>query len=165
MDLLTALLDRFRAGEEPDYGLMCEVLEYMIDYSDQVHHPSEELIFERLFAVSGENPDLLRRVMRQHEQLSQLNRRFRESLEGIMHEEVLPRDEVELQGREMLSLLREHIELENTRAFPFAAAQLTAEDWADIETRVPQAQDPVFGQADPQRFRALYARLKDQLGE
>jgi len=26
-------------------------------------------------------------------------------------------------------------------------------------------QDPVFGHADPERFRALYAQLKGELGE
>jgi hemerythrin-like domain-containing protein len=163
MSLMEGLLDRFHAGEQLDYELMCEMLEYMIDYEDQVHHPSEDLIFERLLEAPDQGHDVLRRLMLQHDQLSQLNRRFRESLEGIVHEEVLPRDEVEQQGRALLTTLREHMHLEDTQALPIAAETLTPEDWADIEARAPNAEDPVFGHADPERFRALFAQLRGEL--
>jgi hemerythrin-like domain-containing protein len=103
--------------------------------------------------------------MRQHEALAQLNRRFRESLEGIVHEEVLRRDEVEQQGREVLATLREHMHLEDDEAFPIAAETLSEADWAEIEAEAPTVDDPVFGHADPERFRALYAQLKQELGE
>jgi len=164
MVLLEGLLDRFHAGEEPDYELMAELMEYMTDYSDQVHHPSEDLIFERLLEKPEQGHDVLRRLMRQHEALTQLNRRFRESLEGIVHEEVLRREEVEQQGRELLSTLREHMRLEDNEAFPIAVDALSNEDWAEIEARAPNVQDPVFGHADPERFRALYTHLKGELG-
>lgn len=165
LGLLEGLLDRFHAGAEPDYELMAELMEYMTDYADQVHHPSEDLIFERLLESPEQGHDVLRRLMRQHESLAQLNRRFRESLEGIVHEEVLRREEVEQQGRELLSTLREHMRLEDNEAFPIAADTLSSADWADIEARAPDARDPVFGHADPERFRTLYAQLKDELAE
>ncbi|MGB5834565.1 MAG: hemerythrin domain-containing protein [Thiohalocapsa sp.] len=163
MELLEGLLDRFHGGDEPDYELMAELLEYMIDYSDQVHHPSEDMIFERLLAVPNQGHDVLRRLMLQHETLTQLNRRFRDSLEGIVHEEVLRREDVEQQGRELLATLRAHMVLEDTEAFPIAAQTLTPADWADIEARAPKAADPVFGHADPERFRAIFAQLKHEL--
>ncbi|MCF7983748.1 MAG: hemerythrin domain-containing protein [Thiohalocapsa sp.] len=165
LNLLEALLDRFHSGDEPDYELMCEMLEYMIDYADQVHHPSEDLIFERLLQGPEQGHDVLRRLMLQHDALAGLNRRFRESLEGIVHEEVLRRDEVEQQGRELLGTLREHMVLEDTQAFPLAHRMLTEADWAEIEARAPSVDDPVFGHSDPERFRALYAHLKTELSE
>ena len=162
--LLEGLLDRFSSGEEPDYELMCELLEYMIDYADQVHHPSEDLIFERLLAQPGQGHDVLRRLMLQHEALAQLNRRFKESLEGIVHEEVLPRDEVEQQGRELVATLREHMRLEDQEAFPLAVEQLRPDDWSELESEAPSVEDPVFGQADPERFRAIYGQLQAEIG-
>ncbi|ESQ08182.1 MAG: hypothetical protein N838_03185 [Thiohalocapsa sp. PB-PSB1] len=163
MGLLEGLLDRFHDGEEPDYELLAELLEYMTDYADQVHHPSEDLIFEQLLAKTDQGQEVLRRLMLQHQALAQLNRRFRESLEGIVHEEVLPRDEVEIQGRELLATLRSHMLLEDNEGFPLAAELLSAEDWAQIEMRAPAAEDPVFGHADPVRFRTIYAQLKNEL--
>jgi hemerythrin-like domain-containing protein len=163
--LLEGMLDRFSDGTEPDYELMCELMEYMVDYADQVHHPSEDLIFERLLAEPGLGHDVLRRLMLQHEALTTLNRRFRDSLEGIVHEEVLPRDEVEQQGRELVATLREHMRLEDQEAFPLAAELLSAADWAALDAAAPTALDPVFGQADPERFRALYAQLRAEIRE
>jgi hemerythrin-like domain-containing protein len=165
MALLEGLLDRFSDGVEPDYELMCEVMEYLIDYADQVHHPSEDLIFERLLGLPGQGHELLRRLMQQHESLAQLNRRFKESLEGIVHEEVLPRDEVEIQGRQLLAALREHMRLEDEEAFPLAAAVLDDDDWAELAAAAPRVRDPVFGQADPERFRALYGQLHAAMRE
>jgi hemerythrin-like domain-containing protein len=160
LDLLEGLLDQFHAGEEPDYELMCELMEYLIDYADQVHHPSEDLIFERLLVAPGKGHDVLRRLMQQHAALAQVNRRFKEALEGIVHEEVLRRDEVEQHGRDLVMMLREHMRLEDEEAFPIAQRALNEEDWKALGEVAPQVEDPVFGHADPERFRAIYARLR-----
>jgi hemerythrin-like domain-containing protein len=159
LGLLERLLDQFRDGQEPDYELMCELMEYLTDYADQAHHPSEDRIFERVLAEQGPGHAILGQLMKQHHILSQLNRRFKESLEGIVHEEVLRRDEVERQGRELIAQLRDHMRLEDEQAFPLAEACLSAEAWAEILAATPNVQDPVFGQADPERFRALYKQL------
>jgi hemerythrin-like domain-containing protein len=164
LKLLEEMLDRFHEGEEPDYELMCELVEYMLDYADQVHHPTEDLIFERLLGQPGQGHDVLRRLMVQHDALGQLNRRFRESMEGIVHEEVLSREEVEQQGRELLATLREHMRLEDEEAFPLAAELLGAEDWVELLAEAPTTDDPVFGRADPERFRGIYTRLREELG-
>jgi hypothetical protein len=41
---------------------------------------------------------------------------------------------------------------------------LSADTWAEILAATPTEQDPVFGQADPERFRALYKQLKLKRG-
>lgn len=173
MSLLEGLLERFQAGDEPDYSLTCELLEYVVDYADQVHHPSEELIFARLrerLAPAPGAPDAsaslsaeLDRFSDQHRELERINRAFRDALEGIMHEAVLSRDEVAEQGRAMIDLMRRHIAAEEARVFPTARARLTEADWASLEQQAPSAADPVFGQLDPLRFRTLYDYLKDEL--
>lgn len=161
MRLLEGLLDEFRDGLEPDYELMCELMEYLIDYEDRVHHPSEELIFGRVLAEVGPGHAVLTQLMQQHQSLMQLNRRFKESLEGIVHEEVLRRDEVERQGRALIAQLREHMQLEEEQAFPLALACLSETAWSELLASVPNAQDPIFGQQqDPERFRIIYKQLK-----
>lgn len=163
LDLLEKLLDQFQAGTEPDYELLCEMLEYMEDYADQVHHPSEDQIFERLRTYAGQHHKMLEILMRQHQVLSELTRYFRQSLEGIVQEEVMRRDEVEAQGRELIETLRTHLNLEEQEAFPLAKYVLTAADWEAIEAAAPKVADPVFGERDLERFRALYQHLMTQV--
>ena len=162
LDLLHALLDRFHAGEAQDYDLICELLEYMDSYSDTIHHPTEDLIFRRALDRGAAQRDVFDVLMRQHGVVIQLNKRFRSSLDGIFHEEVVRREEVEGQGRELVTALREHLLLEDTEAFPIVLARFDAADWEAVEALAPRADDPLFGTPDPQRFRALYRHLFEQ---
>lgn len=165
LDLLDTLLDQFHDGIEPDYELMCEMLEYLDTYADQVHHPSEEVIFERLLALGEEMRRPIDVLSHQHVLLSQLNKRFRQSLEGVVHGEVLLREEVEHQGRELVSNLRQHLNLEETEIFPFARQRLSEADWRAIEDSAPNLNDPIFADPDPARFRTLFQHLMAQAGD
>lgn len=165
LDLLDGLLDRFHEGSEPDYDLIAEMLEYMVSYADGIHHPTEDLIFRRLLDKGYEQRDVFEVLMRQHALLGQMNRRFHQSLDGIVHEEVLRRDEVETQGRELVKLLREHMVLEDQEAFPIARECLDQSDWEAVEAAAPRADDPVFGTRDPLRFQALLRCLAEQAAQ
>lgn len=162
LDLFEELLNRFHEGAEPDYELMCEMLEYMDNYSDIVHHPTEDLIFQRVLANGTERRDVFDVLMRQHKALGHLSKRFRQSLDGILHEEVLLREDVEGHGRELIGTLRAHKRLEDEEAFPIAMERLSEEDWAEVEARAPNLEDPLFGNPDPLRYRSLYLRLSAQ---
>ncbi len=161
LNLFDALLDRFHEGSETDFELMCEMLEYMESYADNVHQPSEEVIFDRLRA-RGTGHQVLDELTRQHLELPEMNRKFRRSLEGIVREEVLRRDEVEAQGRELLETLRAHLDLEETKAFDLMRENLTETDWEELLTAVPIGEDPLFGIDDRARFRALFQHLEEQ---
>jgi len=162
LDLLDDLLDQFHAGDEPDYELLCELLEYMEDYADQIHHPNEEDIFDRLRARGNEKYLVLDLLTNQHLRLSQISKRFCRSLEGIVHEEVLRRDQVELQGRELVKTLREHLDLEEREAFPLARERLSASDWDELLSAASGEQDPLFGEAGQRRFQALLRHLAER---
>ena len=162
LDLLEGLLDRFHDGAEPDYELIDEVVEYMDNYADIVHHPTEDLIFRRLIEKGVEHNETFAILMRQHEGLSQLAKQFRKSLQGILSEEVLLREDVEADGRALVGNLRGHLIQEDREAFPLALQALNDDDWAEIAAAAPDVEDPLFGNPDPQRFKALYRQLFEQ---
>jgi len=163
LDLLDGLLDRFHEGDEPDYDLIAEMLEYMVSYADGIHHPTEDLIFRRVLDKGAEQRDVFEVLMHQHAVVGQMNRRFCQTLDGIVHEEVVRRDEVETQGRELVATMREHLALEDREAFPIARARLDQTDWDAVEAIAPRADDPLFGTPDPLRFRALFQHLAQQV--
>lgn len=162
LTMFEGLLDRFHEGAEPSYEVMNELLEYMDHYADVVHHPTEDLIFRRVLEKGTQQPEVFEILMRQHVGLSQITKRFRKSIEGILNEEVLLREDVEANGRELVASNRAHMVLEDDEAFPIARQILTEEDWNAIEALAPAADDPVFGNPDPQRFKALYRQLQEQ---
>ncbi len=162
LDLFDSLLDRFHDGAEPDYDLMNEMLEYLDSYVDIVHHPTEDLVFHRVLEKGVEQPEMFELLMRQHAGLSQVSKRFRQSLNGILHEEVLLREDVEADGRELVAGMRTHMLQEDGDAYPIALQSLDNGDWESIATQAPTAEDPLFGTPDPVRFRALYRYLSEQ---
>lgn len=159
LDLFDSLLDRFREGAEPDYDLMNEMLEYLDSYASLVHHPTEDLIFRRILDQALDPPESVALLLRQHPGLIQICKRFRQSLNDILHEEVLLRETVEADGRELLANLRAHMLLEDREAYPLAQRILAEADWAAIAAQMPKAEDPLFGTPDPLRFRTLYRYL------
>ncbi len=163
LNLLERSLDRFHQGIEPNYEVLAEALEYLESYADQVHHPSEEVLFRYLRdRLQGEVPQL-EVLMRQHEVLSELTGNFRQILEGIIHEEVLRRDVVEAQGRELVEVLRKHLQQEETTLFPLAQIQLSEGDWQELEAQLAQKIGPLVDAQDLARFQTLYQRLLVQL--
>ncbi|WP_295408444.1 hemerythrin domain-containing protein [uncultured Thiocystis sp.] len=162
LDLLDHLLDRFHEGAEPDYDLMNEMLEYLDSYADIVHHPTEDLVFQRVLDKGVAPPEPFELLLRQHPSLSQVCKRFRQSLNGILNEEVLLREDVEADGRELVASLRTHMLMEDNDAYPLALQALDDGDWAALAAQSPTAEDPLFGTPDPVRFRALYRYLSAQ---
>jgi hemerythrin-like domain-containing protein len=48
LTLLQKQLDVFHGGESPNYELMMDIVSYLREYSDRLHHPREDVAFERL---------------------------------------------------------------------------------------------------------------------
>jgi hemerythrin-like domain-containing protein len=163
LDVLERQLDDFHAGREHDLDLLCELVEYVETYEDQVHHPSEDLIFARLKEVTGDKRVAVETLEEQHHLLADMSKQFRNSLEAIMHEGVVLRHEVEAQGRAMVKMLRQHMDLEEGEVFPLADERLDGGDWDALAAAAPNVNDPVFGRPDPARFRSLFQHLSDEL--
>lgn len=167
LDLLSLQLDDLFQGDESNFDLKIEMLDYIEHYAEQYHHPTEERINERAFRKESlqEHKALQERVTREHEALLGMAHRFRETLEGVMQGEVLRRDEVETRGREFIALQRQHIDLEEQELFPLIADVLTEKEWDKLEKDIPHMDDPVFHRQDFNRFRSLIDYLELQESE
>ena len=160
--LLDQELDAFFAGEESNFDLKIELLDYIEHYAEQVHHPTEDLIYLAVLPKLEQGEALMQRLNREHGNLVGAARRFRETLEGIVQGEVMSRDEVETRGREFVALQRQHIDLEDNEVFPLLEKALTESQLEQISVKAPQDEDPIFSWQDYNRFRALIDYLQDQ---
>jgi hemerythrin-like domain-containing protein len=163
MQVLDRQLDDFHAGEEHDIDLMCELVQYVESYEDQVHHPTEDLVFERLKGVTTEKRTAIETLEEQHRILTGMTRQFRDALEAIVHGDVMLRHDVEARGRAMLKMLRQHMALEEEEVFVLADRTLSDTDWDAVREQAPKFNDPVFGDPDPARFRTIFMHLAQEL--
>lgn len=159
LEVLEHQLDDFHAGQEHDLDLLCELIKYMESYENQVHHPTEDLIFARLKALTNERQVALETLENQHHLLADMTRKFGDSLEAIMQGEVVSRHEVETQGRALLEMLHQHVGIEEREVFMLIEERFEPADWTALEAQAPWVHDPLFENPDLARFRALFQHL------
>ena len=73
-----------------DLDLTRNVIEYMVEYPDKIHHPTEELIFERLIKRDVKARDAVNDLHMEHNLLNEKGLEFRNLLQQIerCHEKV-----------------------------------------------------------------------------
>ena len=164
LDLLEARLDWVPGGEEPDYALMLDVMEYMTQYPDRFHHPREDLAFRRLQRRHPDTRSVVEQLERQHEAIAASGLRLVEQLEAATKATASPREALARSAKLYVAALRANIQLEETELFPIAAALLQADDWLLIDAAFHFREDPLFGSAIEERYSALHRHIARQVG-
>ena len=118
MNLLERELNRFHNGDEPAFDLLIDLLDYIGNYADCVHHPTENWLFQLLQERTVEGQTVVRELTDQHVTLASLTKEFRHALEAITQDAVIRRDEVEQKGRDYIELQRSHLKQEEREIFP-----------------------------------------------
>jgi len=158
LSVLKVQVDVFCDGHESNTDLLIELMEYLESYADHRHHPLEEVIFKVGLAA---RPELNTLLSAQHRGVSQMTKRFRQSLEGVMQGGVMLRDEIGEQGREYIALQSQHLDLEEREVFTFLDENMTEADWEQVEASLSTHADPVFDAPDKVRFYNLLSYLEE----
>ena len=154
--LLAALqneIDRFHAGERPNYELMLDVICYLRDFCDRIHHPAEDAAFGRLVRRAPQLLPLLERLAQEHRIIVHAGEELRAKLSAVLSDAVVRRGEVEVAAATYLVYYGNHIAKEEEDVLPAAAQLLTAEDWAAVRETLPNDTAP------SERFRALRRQI------
>ena len=159
LDLLEKQVDVFHAGGQPKYELMLDILYYLRHFSDQAHHPREDVAFACLAKRSPGMELQLARLIQEHRVIAHAGERLEKSLEQAVAGAFVAREDVEAVAATYLVYYRSHIAREEKDVLPRAATVLTPEDWEAVAAAAPVAQDPLFGSAAEERFRELRRQI------
>lgn len=171
--LLKALehqLGLFERGETPDYDVLAGIADYFTGFPDRCHHPKEDLIYRKLRARDPVAAGIVGDLEAEHGRIGELARRFQEAVQNVLNEVEVSREAFDKVARHFLTQQRRHMEMEEERFFPLAEEELRAEDWVEIDSRVADEEDPVFGTEAATEFAALRRDLlrweaEDEAGE
>lgn len=159
LDLLEREVASFRAGEQPDYSLMRDIIHYLRHFADRVHHPREDVAFARL---AERDPGMrlpVNRLLQEHRVIATAGEALLRRLDDIAADAVIERGLVEAAAATYLVYYRHHLATEEADVVPRAAKLLTRQDWADVAAAVPAGPDPFFGND----FDARYQELRHQV--
>lgn len=164
LDILQEQVQRYGKGEAPDYPLIIDILRYMEDYPDTVHHPREDLMFARMreHGVDMEMETILCDLEAQHRDIREKSLNFLEALRGDLSAIAVPREAIERHGIAYLEALRSHMHLEESRVFPAAKRILEQRDWIDLDRLISEREDPLFSAAVTRVYKSLYDHLVER---
>ena len=159
LSLLQKQVDLFHRGEQPGYELMQDIVAYLREYSDQFHHPREDVAFARLAKLCPDLELVLARLGQEHRVIANAGENLLQMLRAIVGGAIVPRAEVEIAAATYLVYYGNHIAVEEEDVLPRAAKVLTAEDWAAVRDTVKPGRDPLFGDDVAERFRELRRQI------
>lgn len=138
LDMLEAEIARFHAGESPDYDRMHDIVQWLREYSDTMHHPREDVAFERMAAHDPTLRLQISRLQQEHRVIAHAGEALLELLDGAAGGSTLPRAEIEAAAATYLVYYRNHMATEEREMLPRAAKLLGDADWQAVAAAVPE---------------------------
>ena len=153
--ILENLVDRIDEGEQPDFQLMAEIADYIEIYVKRHHHPREDRMYAFFDGRSMQLDKVMTRCKGEHAGLEASGRSLLEIIDGPMHDAVVPVDELVSRLRAFIDAERAHLDFEEGEVFPKLSALSAPSDWIALDEVLPPENDPLFGQAEADRFIRL----------
>jgi len=146
-----------------EYFLMQDILRYLHEYPDAVHHPTEDLLFDILVRRKPDTEKDVARLRRDHDKLSENTADILQLLDDAAGQHTPEAAEaVCVALNKYIGRLKRHMRFEEAELFPGAVQCLANKDWQAIESRLNAVQDPLFGPAVARDYRVLYEYFADR---
>ena len=159
LDFLDRQMSAFHSGEDPDYGLMRDAIQYLHDYGDRYHHPREDFAFRHLVRHDAGFQSTVNQLLQEHRAIAVAGEALLHLLDEIIEDATITRAKVEAAAALYFGYYRGHVATEEREVLPLAAKLLTPEDWADVAAAVPYMPDPMVGD----EIAAQYRQLRDSI--
>lgn len=160
LSVLDSEVQSFRERGALDYELLFAAIDYIESFPDKVHHPKEErYLFAALARRSAEARPLIDALRAEHEREAAMIAKLRAAVEAMSIEVPFDKDEFEKLVTDYTAFVYDHMRKEETELFPLARDSLKPEDWIEIDRAFAENRDPMFDEAENERYRELLSRI------
>lgn len=162
LKLITTLerqIARSEKGELLDFDIIEGIADYFLSFPDLYHHPKENLVFAKL---RERDPDVARKIgdlQREHEEIASRTRDFTAAARSMLDGKRMLGTPFEKRAWDFINLQKGHMETEEQHFFPAALKVLTPKDWVELEAKMTDQEDPLFGERVGERYEALHANI------
>lgn len=149
----------FEKAGRPDHDIIEGIADYFLSFPDLYHHPKENLVFAKLIRRDPEAARQIGDLQREHEEIASLTRDFTAAARSLLVDEPSSGTPFEKRARDFIGFQKRHMEKEERDFFPTALKVLTREDWLELEAKMTDQEDPLFGERVGERYEALHANI------
>lgn len=145
------------ADEDVNWGMVADIISYLQEYPDTVHHPVEDQLFDHVLdkGLTPAERELVHTNLAQHAEIIGATAQLADDVAQILNDIIVPIDQVQNHFKRYLDLQRVHMRNEIQHLFPLAERQLVDQDWQDIAARMADHADPMFD-LNLGKFASLY---------
>ncbi len=162
LKLLEGELEKLAEDGDPDFDLMIDIVDYVENYPDLVHHPREDVVYKAYQAKSLDGQEIVERLLEEHKQLPQITHEFKLLLEEVNSgAAIVSRVELIDKARAYIEKQRVHLVTEESLLFPMIKEVLDDDDWKTLESSMPVSKDPLFD-AELDRYENILTMLKER---
>jgi hemerythrin-like domain-containing protein len=141
-------------GERPDFHLIREVVDYILEYMDGFIMPLERLYSEHLLAKEPDAETLSRRMAEDYRALRKRLNLLSETLDMILMDAVVPMERFIADLKTYLDAHLAYLKVEHEQLFPFLREHLTDVEQKDLLKMLPDS-----AQTNLSRLREDYPEL------
>lgn len=146
--------------ESINYSLLREIVTYLAEHSERVHHPKEDILYRYYLDHFGEQQEIVN-LESEHKELSEKTHDFLATVDMILNDSVVPQDIFVSQLQEFVESQKSHLELEERSVLPLIAKVFTVKDWQAVEDLWSENEDdPVFGETIAEKYQQLAQRVR-----
>ncbi|GKW47896.1 hemerythrin [Halomonas sp. NCCP-2165] len=125
-------------GERPDFNLVREVVDYILEYMEGYTQPLERLCSEKLLASLPQAERLTRRLADDYRQLRERLMRLSQDIDMILMDAVVPMDRFADDLKAYLEAHRAYLRDEREELFPLIAEHLSDAELAQLDELLPE---------------------------
>ncbi|WP_040185999.1 hemerythrin domain-containing protein [Halomonas fontilapidosi] len=147
-------------GERPNFQLVREVVDYILDYQEGFTRPLEKVCTERLKELDPSSVEVTERLARDYRSLQSRLKQLSNDLDMILMDAVVPMDRFAADLKSYLESHRAYLRDERELLFPLIQKNFNDQDLDALAAALPegaQAQLERLQEAYPE----LYAELRD----
>ena len=142
--------------QQPDYDAMRGVMRYMTQFPDRLHHPKEDLLFEKIVLRQPSARAQVKELLVAHKDIIRKGSTLLALIEAS-REAPAKADTLALRksAHAYIGALRRHMDIEMLHMFPLAQQVLQPADWIEVDRRMKPILDPVFEAEGANEFKPL----------
>lgn len=164
IDIGREQLELLEKDGKPDLDILQDVLRYLAEYPEDSHHPREDLMFERVLKLHSPSSSQIDKLVEGHVYIHDMSNKLYVMAMRANNGENIRRKVFARDLRCFFDGYEKHMHEEDEIVFVRALAVLDDADWADLDARLEDIDDPLFGTRVRRRYRRLANVLDAKLG-
>lgn len=146
-----------RNDNVPDYALILSALEYLMEYLDVSHHPTEDAIYQTYLNRHSESTGVVQGLMLEHKALTFLTAKLVEIMNHMVQGNLRYINVLDVQLSEFIGRQINHINAEENTIFQIMDQTLTEKEWSQLTSKFLPMNDPLFDLPVDSRYKKLSA--------